>query len=149
MNVPLLATGELADRDAFRRDVLAGLGGSPRAIPAKYLYDARGSALFDAICEQPEYYPTHTEAAILRECAGEIARLAGPGCALVEYGSGSSVKTRLLLEAVQFQAPDFLHEPHPTTRTAKAAPLQPRQVDPFDKDLHVHDAVELARLQRR
>ena len=100
MNVPLLATGELADRDAFRRDVLAGLGGSPRAIPAKYLYDARGSALFDAICEQPEYYPTHTEAAILRECAGEIARLAGPGCALVEYGSGSSVKTRLLLEAL-------------------------------------------------
>ncbi|HQS16747.1 L-histidine N(alpha)-methyltransferase [Reyranella sp.] len=102
MNVPLLAIaeGERADRDAFRRDVLAGLAGSPRAIPAKYLYDARGSALFDAICEQPEYYPTRTEAAILRRHADEIARLAGPGCALVEYGSGSSVKTRLLLGAM-------------------------------------------------
>ena len=103
MNVPLLATddGELADRDAFRRDVLGGLAGSPRAIPAKYLYDARGSALFDVICEQPEYYPTRTEAAILRRQAGEIAVLAGPGCALVEFGSGSSVKTRLLLDAMQ------------------------------------------------
>lgn len=103
MNVPLLATddGELADRDAFRREVLAGLGGSRRAIPAKYLYDARGSALFDAICEQPEYYPTRTEAAILRRHAGEISDLAGAGCALVEFGSGSSVKTRLLLDAMQ------------------------------------------------
>ena len=102
MNVPLLAIqdGDLADRDDLRRAVLAGLGGSPRAIPAKFLYDARGSALFDAICEQPEYYPTRTETQILRSCAGDIARLAGPGCALVEYGSGSSVKTRLLLDAM-------------------------------------------------
>lgn len=102
MNVPLLAIDnrELADRDDFRRDVLEGLGRQPRAIPAKYLYDARGSALFDAICEVPEYYPTRTETAILRGCAGEIARLSGPGSALVEYGSGSSVKTRLLLDAM-------------------------------------------------
>jgi len=101
MNVPLLAIeGERADRDSFRRDVLAGLGRSPRAIPAKYLYDRRGSQLFDAICDQPEYYPTRTEAAILHQNALEIARLAGPGCALVEYGSGSSVKTRLLLDAM-------------------------------------------------
>lgn len=102
MNVPLLALddGVLADRNDFRRDVLAGLGRHPRAIPAKYLYDARGSALFDAICELPEYYPTRTETAILRACADDIAELAGPGCALVEYGSGSSVKTRLLLDAM-------------------------------------------------
>ncbi len=102
MNVPLLALddGALADRNDFRRDVLAGLGRYPRAIPAKYLYDSRGSALFDAICELPEYYPTRTETAILRDCADDIARLAGPGCALVEYGSGSSVKTRLLLDAM-------------------------------------------------
>ncbi len=102
MNVPLLALddGALADRDDFRRDVLAGLGALPRAVPAKYLYDARGSALFDAICELPEYYPTRTETAILRDCADEIAKLAGPGCALVEYGSGSSVKTRILLDAM-------------------------------------------------
>lgn len=102
MNVPLLAIqdGEVADREDFRQAVLAGLGSEPRAIPAKFLYDARGSALFDAICEQPEYYPTRTETQILRACAGDIARLAGPGCALVEYGSGSSVKTRLLLDAM-------------------------------------------------
>ena len=102
MNVPLLALddGALADRNDFRRDVLAGLGRYPRAIPAKYLYDSRGSALFDAICDLPEYYPTRTETEILRECADDIARLAGPGCALVEYGSGSSVKTRLLLDAM-------------------------------------------------
>jgi dimethylhistidine N-methyltransferase len=102
MNVPLLALddGARADRADFRRAVLAGLGGVPRAIPAKYLYDARGSALFDEICELPEYYPTRTETSILRACAGEVARLAGPGCALVEFGSGSSVKTRILLDAM-------------------------------------------------
>ena len=102
MNVSLLALedGDVADREDFRRAVLTGLGSAPRAIPAKFLYDARGSALFDAICEQPEYYPTRAETQILRACAGDIARLAGPGCALVEYGSGSSVKTRLLLEAM-------------------------------------------------
>lgn len=103
MNVPLLAIddGEVADREEFRRAVLAGFSSSLRAIPAKFLYDARGSALFDSICEQPEYYPTRTETAILRGCADDIARLAGPGCVLVEYGSGSSVKTRLLLEAMR------------------------------------------------
>ena len=102
MNVPLhvLDNVEAADREEFRRAVLAGLSASPRAIPAKFLYDARGSALFDAICELPEYYPTRAETAILREYAADIARLAGPGCVLVEYGSGSSVKTRLLLDAM-------------------------------------------------
>ena len=102
MNVPLhvLDDVETADREEFRRAVLAGLSASPRAIPAKFLYDARGSALFDAICELPEYYPTRAETAILREYAADIARLAGPGCVLVEYGSGSSVKTRLLLDAM-------------------------------------------------
>ncbi len=102
MNVPLHALGdvEVADREEFRRDVLAGLAARPRAIPAKYLYDARGSALFDAICELPEYYPTRTETAILRDCADDIAGLAGSSCVLVEYGSGSSVKTRLLLDAM-------------------------------------------------
>lgn len=103
MNVPLLAIdeGDVADRDDFRRAVLRGLSSLPRAIPAKFLYDARGSALFDAICEQPEYYPTATETSILRGFAADIARLVGPGCALVEYGSGSSVKTRLLLDAMR------------------------------------------------
>jgi dimethylhistidine N-methyltransferase len=91
---------DLADRTEFRQAVLAGLQDRPRAIPAKFLYDARGSALFDAICELPEYYLTRTETAILEGCARDIATLVGPGCALVEYGSGSSVKSRLLIEAI-------------------------------------------------
>ncbi|MDP1967155.1 MAG: L-histidine N(alpha)-methyltransferase, partial [Reyranella sp.] len=100
MNVSLLAPdrAEAGDREEFRAAVLAGLARSPRAIPPKFLYDARGSELFDAICELPEYYLTRTETGILTDCTAELARLAGPGCALVEFGSGSSVKTRLLLD---------------------------------------------------
>ena len=102
MNVSLLAPdhAEAGDRAEFRDAVLAGLARSPRAVPPKFLYDARGSELFDAICELPEYYLTRTETGILTDCAAELARLAGPGCALVEFGSGSSVKTRLLLDAM-------------------------------------------------
>ncbi len=96
----LLDRAELDDRSEFRDAVLAGLKQRPRAIPAKFLYDARGSALFDAICELPEYYLTRTETEILRRSAAEIAAMAGPDCALVEYGSGSSVKSRLLIEAM-------------------------------------------------
>jgi len=98
-SVLTLDFAETADRE-FRSAVLAGLSGTPRAIPAKFLYDARGSALFDEICELPEYYLTRTETKILQQRAGEIGRRAGPGCALVEFGSGSSVKSRLLIEAL-------------------------------------------------
>lgn len=97
----LLDRADLDDRAEFRDVVLAGLARSPRAIPARFLYDARGSELFDAICELPEYYLTRTETAILRGCAEEIAAMAGAGCALVEFGSGSSVKSRLLIEAMR------------------------------------------------
>jgi dimethylhistidine N-methyltransferase len=97
----VLERADADDRADFERAVLAGLSRNPRAIPAKYLYDEAGSALFDAICELPEYYLTRTEIDILRQYAGEIAALAGPGCALVEYGSGSSVKSRLLIEALR------------------------------------------------
>ena len=108
MNAPLLnlldqpeTQPEIAEREEFRRAVLGGLSRRPRAIPAKFLYDARGSALFDEICELPEYYLTRTETKILKERARDIARLAGPGAALVEFGSGSSVKSRLLLDAME------------------------------------------------
>ncbi|MFZ5783652.1 MAG: L-histidine N(alpha)-methyltransferase [Pseudomonadota bacterium] len=97
----LLDRPVLDDRVEFREAVLAGLARKPRAIPAKFLYDARGSALFDAICDLPEYYLTRTETQILRSHAGEIAGMAGPGCALVEFGSGSSVKSRLLIDALE------------------------------------------------
>jgi dimethylhistidine N-methyltransferase len=96
-----LDRAEASDRAEFKQAVLAGLSRTPRAIPAKFLYDERGSALFDAICELPEYYLTRTEIGILRDCVGELARLAGPQCALVEFGSGSSVKSRLLIEALR------------------------------------------------
>jgi dimethylhistidine N-methyltransferase len=95
-----LVFAETADREEFRRATLTGLSSSPRAIPAKFLYDARGSALFDEICELPEYYLTRTETAILKRRAAEIGHRAGSGCALIEFGSGSSVKSRLLIEAL-------------------------------------------------
>ncbi len=102
MNLPIatLERPDATDRQEFRNAVISGLGSTPRAIPARFLYDARGSALFDEICELPEYYPTRTETAILGRCAAEIAQRAGPDCVLVEFGSGSSVKSRLLLDAM-------------------------------------------------
>ncbi|HVK19390.1 MAG TPA: L-histidine N(alpha)-methyltransferase [Fimbriiglobus sp.] len=85
------------DAAQFLADALAGLRHSQKVLPCKYLYDAAGSALFDAICETPEYYPTRTELAIMRAHADEMGARLGPGCQVVEYGSGSGVKTRLLL----------------------------------------------------
>jgi dimethylhistidine N-methyltransferase len=81
-----------------RRELLAALHAEPRSIPSKLLYDERGSQLFDRICEVDEYYLTRTELAILRRDADAIWELIGPGAALIEYGSGSSFKTRTLLD---------------------------------------------------
>jgi L-histidine N-alpha-methyltransferase len=85
---------------AFRDDVLAGLAAPIRAIPARWLYDLRGSELFEAITRLPEYYLTRTEAVLLERRCPDVARIAGPGQAVVEFGSGASVKTRILLAAV-------------------------------------------------
>lgn len=84
----------------FRADVLRGFDVRPRAIPARWFYDRRGSELFEAITELPEYYPTRTETAILHEACPEVATLAGEGRAVVEFGSGSSTKTPILLQSV-------------------------------------------------
>jgi L-histidine Nalpha-methyltransferase len=81
-------------------DIIQGLTQPQKKLPSKYFYDDRGSALFEQICELPEYYPTRTEAAILDRYANEIARFTGC-CELIELGSGSSTKTRLLLAAYQ------------------------------------------------
>jgi L-histidine N-alpha-methyltransferase len=86
---------------ALARDVRAGLSAARKRIPSKYFYDARGSALFEQICEQPEYYLTRTELAILRRHGSDIARTVGPCAQVVEYGSGSGVKTQLLLAALK------------------------------------------------
>jgi dimethylhistidine N-methyltransferase len=84
----------------FLEDVLEGLSTSPKQIPSKYLYDERGSHLFDRICELEEYYLTRTELAIMERYAGEMADQIGAGVMLIEYGSGSSLKTPLLLDAL-------------------------------------------------
>ena len=85
---------------AFRADVLAGLRQQPKAIPARWFYDERGSELFEDITRLSEYYPSRAETEILEARGAEFAELVGPGRAVVEFGSGSSVKTPLLLEAI-------------------------------------------------
>ena len=85
---------------SLRSDALAGLTATPKTLPPKWFYDAEGSALFEKITELPEYYPTRAERAILRFAAAEIAALSGARV-LVELGSGSSEKTRLLLDALR------------------------------------------------
>jgi dimethylhistidine N-methyltransferase len=87
--------------DAFLGDVLAGLARPQKAVPPKYFYDDRGSALFEQICELDEYYPTRTELAIMRECMDDLARLLGPDTELVEFGSGASIKSRILIERMR------------------------------------------------
>jgi dimethylhistidine N-methyltransferase len=81
--------------------VQRGLRAQPKRLPSWLFYDEKGSELFERICEQPEYYLTRAEIALLREHAGEIAEVLGPDVRLVEYGSGHAIKTRLLLEHLQ------------------------------------------------
>lgn len=86
---------------AFRADVLAGLAAPIKAVPARWLYDRRGSELFEAITRLPEYYPTRVETALLERHCPDVARIAGTGDAVIEFGSGSSAKTPILLRAVE------------------------------------------------
>ena len=88
------------DSENFRDDVLIGLAQARKALPPKYFYDARGSELFEAICDLPEYYPTRTELTMMQTRVAEMARLLGPECLLIEYGAGSGRKTRVLIEAL-------------------------------------------------
>jgi dimethylhistidine N-methyltransferase len=88
-------------RSRFRQDVLEGLGRRPRTLPCKYFYDKTGSLLFDRICELPEYYLTRAETALLECHVDAIAAACGPHAVLIELGSGSSIKTRLLLDRVR------------------------------------------------
>ena len=79
------------------RDVVEGLSRNRKTLPSKYFYDERGSKLFDDICELDEYYVTRTESTLMKQQVGDIASAVGSNALLVEYGSGSSLKTRLLL----------------------------------------------------
>ncbi len=85
---------------AFREQVLEGLAQDPKAVPSRWFYDEAGSELFERITSLPEYYPTRAETEILTDRCGDFARLIEPGRAVVEFGSGSSVKTPLLLECI-------------------------------------------------
>ena len=97
---------KLVDRDddgvdrAFREDVLKGLSQQQKAVPARWLYDDAGSQLFEDITQIPEYYPTRAETEILTDRGAEFAEAIGSGRAVVEFGSGSSVKTPLLLQCI-------------------------------------------------
>lgn len=93
-------SADAARTSEFARLAIEGLTASPKCAEAKFFYDEKGSQLFDRICELEEYYPTRTETAILRDRAPELAEWVPEGAALVELGSGSSIKTGLLLDAL-------------------------------------------------
>jgi dimethylhistidine N-methyltransferase len=88
-------------RQQMRTDVLNGLRSRPKMLPCKYFYDEAGSQLFEQITTLEEYYPTRTELALMQQHDVEMADLMGPRCLLIEYGSGSSTKTRLLLDQLR------------------------------------------------
>ncbi len=95
----MLATLDQQTR-AFRDDVLAGLSAAVPAVPARWLYDLRGSELFDDITRLPTYYPTRTETNLLHDIMPEVAARVPQGAAVVEFGAGSATKTPILLEAI-------------------------------------------------
>lgn len=106
----------------FQQDVIAGLQQSQKQIPCKYLYDGRGSALFDQICRLEEYYVTRTETEIMRCHVDEMTEVLGDRVRLIEFGSGSSVKTRLLLDHLPDGAvyiPVDISEKHLLTTAAR------------------------------
>ncbi len=105
--------GEAPSPQTLGDAVLQGLARRPRRLPPKFFYDERGSRLFEAICDLPEYYPTRTEMGILEACATELAALIGKNATLIELGSGASRKIRLLLESLRprhYVAIDISHE---------------------------------------
>ena len=93
--------GSVVGADTFREDVIAGLSLPEKALSPKYFYDAEGSRLFEAICRLKEYYPTRCELALTSAHLDDIGRFAGDGCQLIEYGSGESLKTRLLIRRLR------------------------------------------------
>ena len=134
-------------RRTFRQDVLAGLSRKKKTVPAKYFYDARGSRLYDEICETDEYYPTRTELSILRKHAAEIGSLIGPSARVVELGSGSSNKTHALLDGLvrpaQYVLVDISSEPLAASAARVAADYPGLDVQPICADYTHGVALEL------
>lgn len=139
---------------AFRADVLAGLAAPIPAVPARWLYDRRGSELFEEITRLPEYYPTRTETALLERHSGEIGSMLGTGEAVIEFGSGSSAKTPILLRALRPAAyvpvdisGDFLRESAAALQAEfPGLPIHPVEADftrPFDLPAEIGAAPKL------
>lgn len=131
----------LTDSDldaALRSDARTGLTSTPKSLPPKWFYDARGSELFEAITALPEYYPTRTERALLERVVGEIARTAQAEV-LVELGSGSAAKTRLLLSALLSEGPLKTYVPQDVSVSALRGAAQ--QVGAEFPSLAVHGVV--------
>lgn len=135
---PEIEDGQASLADpAFRADVLNGFAATQRAIPARWFYDRRGSELFEQITDLPEYYPTRIETGILRDNGSAIADRIGAGRAVVEFGSGSSAKTPLLLRAIAPAAyvpidisGDFLRESAAALASAfPGLPVHPIEAD--------------------
>ena len=132
---------------AFRDDVLRGLAEPIPSIPARWLYDRRGSELFDEITRLDDYYPTRTETALLNAIMPEIAALLPEGLAVVEFGAGSATKTPLLLSAIQPAAyvpidisGDYLHESAGVVDERFHFPVFPVEAD-FTKELTLPEEV--------
>jgi dimethylhistidine N-methyltransferase len=133
---------------AFRADVLAGLAAPVPAVPARWLYDRRGSELFEAITRLPEYYPTRTETAMLERHSADFAAMFAPGAVVVEFGSGSSTKTPILLRAVGPAAyvpidisGDFLRDSaEALQREFPGLPIHPVEAD-FTRQLELPAAI--------
>ena len=107
--------------DDISGDVLAGLSQTPKRLPSKYFYDKRGSELFELITHQPEYYLTRVELALLQASSADIAEAVGPRAHVVEYGSGSGRKTRILLDALE---DPVAYTPIEISRTALLASVE-------------------------
>ncbi len=101
----------------FAQEVETGLTSSPKSLPCRYLYDEEGSQLFEEICQLPEYYPTRAEAQILQERAQEVASQFSEAISLVELGSGSAAKTRILMEALLHRHGKLRYVPVDVSRT--------------------------------
>lgn len=137
-------------REQLAEDVRAGLARTPKVLPPKYFYDERGSQLFEAITELPEYYPTRTETAILEAHADAIVDRVRPA-ELVELGSGSSRKTRLLLEAMHRTGSGHRYAPVEISEAALVGAAEALIADHPWLEVHGHlgdFAGDLARLPR-
>jgi len=99
----MLATADyrLSQPQLFRQDVIEGLSKQRKTLPSRWLYDERGSELFEQITQLEEYYPTRVETGILRANAAELASFIGKGATLIEYGAGAGIKTEILIDALQ------------------------------------------------